>query len=381
MPRPPDDSIAALADRCVQCGLCLPHCPTYALEHKETESPRGRIALARAIDQGRMAADDASAAKALDHCLGCGSCQSVCPAKVDYASILVGTRATQRARRGTDARQRLLEWTTSNPGRLRLLAIVARWLPAWGRFAPWIRRLRRPPPVGLHPPIGARRGRIWLATGCLGHFADAETHRDAIRVLTRLGWEVLAPRDARCCGTLHAHAGNVELADRLGSRLADAVPADVDAVVVCASGCFAHTRRALAPRPVHEIMAFLDQAEMREALRALGVDAPPVALHVPCTQRNAVGRADAAASTLAACGADTSALTAGCCGAAGAQLMLDPRRARAVGAPVIDSLTSATGSTLASQNFLCAVHLQQAWATARPGVRCLHPVSWIAQHL
>ena len=88
----PRHRIAVLADQCVQCGLCLPVCPTYALDGNEAESPRGRIAIAAALAQGMVAPTPALRAP-LDHCLGCLNCQRVCPAAVQYEELLVETRA------------------------------------------------------------------------------------------------------------------------------------------------------------------------------------------------------------------------------------------------------------------------------------------------
>src|SRR3546814_3553017 len=96
--RHPPDPVLALADACVQCGLCLPHCPTYALTGNESESPRGRIAIARALADGRLAPDP-SADAALDHCLGCGRCEAVCPAHVAFTPLLLATRSRLRQRR------------------------------------------------------------------------------------------------------------------------------------------------------------------------------------------------------------------------------------------------------------------------------------------
>ena len=103
------DRIAALADQCVMCGLCQPHCPTYALDRTEAESPRGRIALMQAVAKARLA-DDAGALEHLDHCLACRACERVCPAHVRYGELLDLARATTRARRAPPWRQRALEW-------------------------------------------------------------------------------------------------------------------------------------------------------------------------------------------------------------------------------------------------------------------------------
>ena len=98
-----DPGLSALADQCVMCGLCLPHCPTYRLDPVEAESPRGRIALARALNESRLAPTPA-ALDHLDRCLGCLSCQQVCPSGVRYEEILVRSRAQLAGARPRPAR-------------------------------------------------------------------------------------------------------------------------------------------------------------------------------------------------------------------------------------------------------------------------------------
>ncbi|HEY4581313.1 MAG TPA: 4Fe-4S dicluster domain-containing protein, partial [Lysobacter sp.] len=99
LPRPPAaDPLVALADQCVQCGFCLPACPTYRRDRIETESPRGRIAVARAWTLDALQPTPAGDAH-LDHCLACRACEAVCPAGVRYGALLLATRARQRRRR------------------------------------------------------------------------------------------------------------------------------------------------------------------------------------------------------------------------------------------------------------------------------------------
>ena len=127
--RPSADRILALADQCVKCGLCLPVCPTYALDQSEAESPRGRIAIAAALARGDVE-PTAALREHLDHCLGCMHCERVCPANVQYAELLVETRALLGP---SPQRPRLLLALIKHPGWLRRLQQTARWMqwPRW----------------------------------------------------------------------------------------------------------------------------------------------------------------------------------------------------------------------------------------------------------
>ena len=140
------ESLAALAteaDRCVACGLCLPHCPSYRVARVEAESPRGRISLMRGLALGQLQ-PDAGLRAHLDHCLGCLNCQTVCPAQVDYDQLIGRTRALLPPQQGWQSR--FLNWLTRADWRLRLsnLALdaavrlrIARW--------PWPQAVRHRP--------------------------------------------------------------------------------------------------------------------------------------------------------------------------------------------------------------------------------------------
>src|SRR5690606_9297715 len=116
---PGSHEVVALADRCVQCGLCLPVCPAYTLDRLEPESPRGRIALARAWALGAVEPTPVGDLH-LDHCLGCRNCEAVCPAGVEYGALLNLARVQQRARRRPNLRPRGAQWPVMRP---RLLQI------------------------------------------------------------------------------------------------------------------------------------------------------------------------------------------------------------------------------------------------------------------
>jgi glycolate oxidase iron-sulfur subunit len=77
---------------CVHCGFCLPACPTYLATGDESDSPRGRIVLMRALERNEIGADDAALVEHLDACLGCRGCEPVCPSGVAYGRGLEAAR-------------------------------------------------------------------------------------------------------------------------------------------------------------------------------------------------------------------------------------------------------------------------------------------------
>src|SRR4249919_275765 len=141
--------LLALADRCVQCGLCLPHCPTYRLDAAETESPRGRIAYMKAVADGSLA-PTALGDLHLDHCLGCRRCEGACPAGVEYGALLLAGRTAQFERHSPPSGLRRRLWLLSHPGLLTVL--LAAYRRAYSLLPARWRPLPRPPEVAALPP-------------------------------------------------------------------------------------------------------------------------------------------------------------------------------------------------------------------------------------
>lgn len=373
---------------CVRCGLCQPHCPTYAISKTETESPRGRISLAAALAQGRLDAAFADAADALAHCVGCRRCESVCPAGVTFDALITDAQALVREQRTPSWRQRGLEWALAKRWPLNvawpLLRFVRALLPA--AWIPLLPVVPAPPPSGgVHKALGLSRGRVALFTGCVAQRLDADVHRAAISVLTRMGWDVWVPSGPLCCGALHRHAGAVDGAAAQVQATRQAVMAEVSncaAVLIAASGCYADLRAALTPVPVHELLAFVaDDA----ALSTLDPRASTevVALHTPCTQSTAVGRPDAAARVLAAIpGLRIESLPdRGCCGAAGSHALLYPERANALRAGILDGMHSSATKTLCSANVGCRIHLAAGLQQRHLRISTRHPLELLAAQL
>lgn len=363
-------SLQALADRCVQCGLCLPTCPTYALDGLESESPRGRIALVRALDDGRLAPTPATEMH-LDHCLGCRRCEAVCPAQVDYGAILTVARAAQRDRRSPTPRQRAAEWLAARPRALSaLLALYRRLWPLLPKAA---RPLPRPAPAVRKQGSGIEGPVVAIFTGCVARGYETGLHAAVARLLAAIGQRAVVPDGQTCCGTLHAHAGDRDTATALAASNRAAF-AGADTVLTLASGC--HEAVADAIPGTRDAIAHL--AEHADRLH-FATRPERVALHLPCSQRNVVRSDEALLGLLGRVpGLEVVVLDAGfgCCGAAGTQMLTDPARAARFRQPLLDQLATSGATRLLSANIGCRLHLGNA--TALP---VQHPLELLADCL
>ena len=364
-------SLLALADQCVQCGLCLPHCATYGLEASETESPRGRIAYMKAVAGGQISPTDAGDLH-LDHCLGCRRCESVCPAGVQYGALLAGSRAAQFERRKPGPG---LRW------RLRLLASprLLRWmLNGYRRLFPalpaGLRPLPRPPaPTTATRTNGPASTAIFV--GCVAGNYEATARAGLLRMLAALGVDAAIPDRQTCCGTAAIHAGDAAQARILAARNRQAL-AGSQRVLCLASGCQEALAGSLPGIEVADPAAFLETHGA--ALRFRSARGRRVALHLPCTQRS-VTRTDAALRRLLQRIPDLNLVElpdSGCCGAAGLHMLAEPQRAAALRAPVLQSLANSGAQELLSANIGCRLHLANG---ARIAVR--HPLEFLAEHL
>lgn len=390
---PADGALQALADQCVMCGLCLPHCPTYRISLDEAESPRGRIALARWIASGRLEPDP-TALRHLDQCLDCLSCQTVCPSDVRYGEIITRTRAMLRRRPGLVAR------LLTDPARLVALARIGallkadRWLPRLSRWLPpSLRTLaERVPAASATMPIARSRtapdrGRVTLFRGCVASVYDRDTHEAARALLEALGYEVAVPEDTPCCGALARHAGDTEAADREVARACAAIAeTGGEAVLVSASGCFGelrdHVARAGGPSVV-DVHAFLARDARIGALRFRPLSAR-AALHLPCTQVNVVGEVASIRALLARIPALTVLAVPEqprCCGAAGNYFIEHPAIADRLRDEKLAQIGADAPDVVLTTNVGCRIHLANGLRgrAGAPPVR--HPLALLAQQL
>ena len=390
-----DPRLLDLADQCVMCGLCLPHCPTYRISLDEAESPRGRIALARALASGRLQAE-ATALQHLDQCLACLSCEKVCPSGVEYGEIITRSRAAQARVRPSRG---VLDRTLSDPARLVALARIGawlradRWLPALGRLLPANSRLgalaREIPAAPRSAPAAPAkphaRGAVALFRGCVASVYDRHTHDAARTLLEALGYEVRIPDGTPCCGTLARHAGDASAADDQAAATRDALAATgASTVLVSATGCFGELRdRAADGMSIVDIHAFLasDAGLARLRLRPLPAR---VALHLPCTQVNVVGEVASIRTLLARIpGLEIIELPLQprCCGAAGNYFAEHPAIATRLRDEKLDQALAAEPVLVLTTNIGCRIHLAAGLRERGVSPRVMHPLALLAQQL
>ena len=309
MPSHLKDLDYSVVQQCMHCGLCLPTCPTYDATKLERNSPRGRIALMRAIADGRLEATRAFADE-MYFCLGCLACMTACPAGVNYAELFEHARAEAEQSgvlntpKRTLIRNFTLRWLFMDLNRLQLLGralrlyqqlglqALLRWSGVLKLLPRRLRELEAMTPdiqpdfsadliAPVTPSVGPHRYRVVLLTGCAQDLIFSDINRDTVEVLARNGCEVVTPPDQSCCGSLHAHNGEWELAQRLARKQLEQFPPDqFDAIITNAGGCGSHLkhyRKLLADDPVYRDRAALWDRKVKdihEWLAEIGIQPP-----------------------------------------------------------------------------------------------------------
>ncbi len=255
--------------KCVHCGFCLQACPTYVETGLETESPRGRIALMKAVNEGRIEIGP-TVTEHWDLCIQCRACESACPSGVPYGRLIEATMAQVERQRKPSVFARavsglLLRGLVPHQGRLALvvkamrmykglglqaavrktgaLRLVSKGLAELEDTAPDIAPGPFKAKGQVIPAVGDRRARVALLSGCVMPLVHGPQMDAVTRVLARNGCEVVVVKEQACCGAIHSHVGDMEMARDLARRNVDAFLGErVDAVVVASAGCGARMK-------------------------------------------------------------------------------------------------------------------------------------------
>ncbi len=409
---------------CVHCGLCHSACPTYVALGTEADSPRGRIHLMRALQEGRLAVDT-EAVRHLDLCLGCRGCETACPSGVAYGELIEAARPWIEARHRRPFverwRRRLTVVVLTTPRLLRVLLAPLRLLESVG-LVPLLRvlaaatsstlaammhllptPLRRRAIVPVETPAeGDERAMVHLLPGCVMPELFGDTVRSTVDVLRANGCRVIAPPGASCCGALALHAGDRDraLAAAGGAidALAAATPRDDSAppwIVPTAAGCGAMMKGwgdLFADDPSRAATARWLASRVRDAtelLAELGLRSPVipaarvrVAYHDPCHLAHAQGVRAAPRALLAAIPGLTLVAMADedlCCGSAGHYNVMQPAMARQLVERKVAAIRASGADLVATANAGCALQLEAGLRAAGIATPVRHVLDLLAE--
>jgi glycolate oxidase iron-sulfur subunit len=289
---PPDPK---LIDSCVHCGFCLSTCPSYRVLGKEMDSPRGRIYLMDAINEGEIALNTATV-EHFDSCLGCLACVSTCPSGVQYDKLISATRHQVERNYNRSLPDKLVRQLIfslfPNPDLLRILLFpllvyqklgISKVLQATGLIKAISPRLAAMesilPEITLKsfqdnlpdiiPAKGEKRYRVGVILGCVQRLFFSGVNEATVRVLTANGCEVVIPKSQGCCAALPEHQGQTEQAKVLARQMIDSfADTHVDFVIINAAGC-GHTLKEyghiLADDPEYAEKAKIFAAKVKDS--------------------------------------------------------------------------------------------------------------------
>ena len=393
---------------CVHCGFCTATCPTYAVLGDELDSPRGRIYLIKdMLESGRPA--DEKTVKHIDRCLSCLACMTTCPSGVHYMHLVDHARAHIEAtyRRPLMDRllRRVLAWVIPHPTRFRLALLGAKIGRPFAFLMPDARLRamlamapKRIPPVSrnddpqVFPAQGARRMRVALMTGCAQRALNTDINDATIRLLTRLGCEVVVAKGAGCCGALTHHMGreaesHASAAANIRAWMAEARGEGLDAVVINTSGCgttvkdYGHMFRndpRLAEDAAQVAGLARDVSEVIETLAPEGRAPEPlrVAYHAACSLQHGQKIKAAPKDLLKRAGfqvvepADAHL----CCGSAGTYNLLQPEISAELKRRKVATLEAKAPDLIAAGNIGCM--MQIGGDTDLPVVHTVELLDW-----
>lgn len=390
-------------DACVHCGFCLQACPTYLALEDENDSPRGRIVLMHGLLDGTLAPDDQDVDKHIRQCLGCRACETACPSGVPYGHLLEATRATLRERRQVPFAARVMLRIFAHPWLTRIAMGLGRFLAAtplpslasrlssrYGFAMAMLTASETPIERGSYEPNGdGSLGTVALLTGCVMEGIFTDTNRATERVLTHNDYRMVAARGQRCCGALHAHAGDLDTARSLARHnIAAFERSGAQYVAVNSAGCGAMLKdygHLLRDDPAWHDRAAEFSATVRDVSELLVNAGPktggPLPFHVtydaPCHLQHGQRVVTPPLAVLAAIpGLQLTPLRDAdqCCGSAGIYNLIEPDTSNAVLNAKLNNIAATRASLVATGNPGCLMQIGAGLIRAGLQARTVHPV-------
>jgi glycolate oxidase iron-sulfur subunit len=393
---------------CVHCGFCTATCPTYQVLGDELDSPRGRIYLIKdMLEKGRPA--DEKTVKHIDRCLSCLACMTTCPSGVHYMHLVDHARdyieKTYRRPLMDRALRAVLARVIPYPGRFRLALLGAKMARPFAFLLP-DKRLqamlamapKQIPPVSRNddpqtfPALGPRRMRVALMTGCAQKALNTDINDATIRLLRRLGCEVVVAKGAGCCGALTHHMGKADLshasaAANIRAWMAEKAGAGLDAIVINTSGCgttvkdYGHMFRT-DPALAQDAATVAGMAkDISEVLVQIGLPAGApkglrVAYHAACSLQHGQQVKTAPKDLLKTAGFEVvePADSHLCCGSAGTYNLLQPEISAQLKTRKVHTLEARSPDLIAAGNIGCMMQIGSG--TGLPVVHTVELLDW-----
>lgn len=388
---------------CVHCGFCTATCPTYQVLGDELDSPRGRIYLIKEmLESGRPA--DARTVRHIDRCLSCLACVSTCPSGVDYMHLIDQARAyvekTYRRPWHDRALRAILAWVIPHPTRFRLALLGAKIARPFARLIPdaRLRAMLAMAPKTI-PPVsrnddpqtfaaeGPPRLRVALMTGCAQKALNTDINDATIRLLRRLGCEVVIPRGMGCCGALTHHMGREAeshgaAAANVAAFMAEVRGKGLDAIVINTSGCgttvkdYDHMLGGEEAATVSRLAMDVSEVLVKLGLPQGAAKGLRVAYHAACSLQHGQQVKTAPKDLLRRVGFEVvePADSHLCCGSAGTYNLLQPEISAQLKARKLETLEARTPDIIAAGNIGCMMQIGSG--TGVPVVHTVELLDW-----
>ncbi len=385
-----------LAEKCVKCGICKSVCPTYPFKEEEGAFARGRLALAEMVLRGELPLNEEVVAQ-WNECAMCRRCEWVCPNDVQYKEVLIKAREIQRQKyrdRLSESALKGLELMHTAPGKtaLKIAGALSFPLPS---------AVKLPLPTGgvkFFPKPSAKafslRGKVFRAegeekkkllffTGCMIDAFYTKTGESVVKVLTRLGYTVVIPKDIKCCGAPHLYHGNEEAFRRLREHNLKVIKSyEFDALVVACPTCGGALEEDYGEDwKVYSFSELLAEEEVSFK----GKEGEKVTVHVPCHAYTAMKRSPEIFYKTLEKVQNTRTLKAekaqSCCGFAGLFSVKNPELSEKIQREKMDDFESTGADYILTECPGCVLQLEDGVRKFRKKQKVKHIADFLAERM